>query len=158
MSIEPWPLINLWFQVQYSTFWANLACATLNFCSCTTWFLDLDDLVEINKAWLYKEPNISVLQANVQKEECWTCKRSRVQCSLGETCFTGFFLFSHSKASDAYVGSFKKPLLLLFRSHKISLHFLSLELNDIMPFGNLCFSFDKITCRDKNVSGCFSPT
>ena len=37
---------------------------SLNFCSCTTWFLDLDDLVRINRAWLYKDLKVSDLQAN----------------------------------------------------------------------------------------------
>ena len=27
-GIEPGPVINRWFQVQHSLFWANLACAT----------------------------------------------------------------------------------------------------------------------------------
>ena len=27
-SIEPGPLINLWFQVEHSPFWANVACVT----------------------------------------------------------------------------------------------------------------------------------
>ena len=37
--------------------------------------LDLDHLVGINTAQLYKEPKVSVLQANAQlaqKGECWT--------------------------------------------------------------------------------------
>ena len=29
---------------------------SLNLCSCTPWILDLDGLVEINTAWLYKQP------------------------------------------------------------------------------------------------------
>ena len=37
---------------------------SLNFCPCTTWFLDFDHLVGINRAWLYKDPKVSVLQAN----------------------------------------------------------------------------------------------
>ena len=48
---------------------------SLNFCSCRTFFWDLDDLVRINKARLFQEPKISVLQANAklaQKGECWT--------------------------------------------------------------------------------------
>ena len=48
--------------------WYVLFRRSLNFCSCTT-------LLRINKAWLHKEPKISVLQANaklVQKGECWT--------------------------------------------------------------------------------------
>ena len=49
---------------------------SLNFCSCTTlFFLGLDNLVTINRVWLYSEPKVSVLQAAaklVQKGECWT--------------------------------------------------------------------------------------
>ena len=74
VGIELGPLI---FQVQHSPFWAKWACATfkgsLNFCSCINWFLDFEYLVGINRAWLYKEPKVSVLQANVhlaQKGEC----------------------------------------------------------------------------------------
>ena len=40
---------------------------SLNFYSCTTWFLDFDDLVRINKVWLYKEPKVSVNAKLVQK-------------------------------------------------------------------------------------------
>ena len=32
----------------------------------TTWYFDLDDLRGINRAWLYMEPKVSVLQANVK--------------------------------------------------------------------------------------------
>ena len=75
---SPLFLLHLWFKVQHSPFWANLACATwgsLNVCYCTTWFLDLDYLVGINRAWLYKERKSSILQANAKlakKRECWT--------------------------------------------------------------------------------------
>ena len=41
---------------------------SLNFCSCSTWYLDLDDLRGINRLWLYKKPKVSVLQANVKLE------------------------------------------------------------------------------------------
>ena len=47
---------------------------SLNFCWCTTWCFNSDDLVGINTAWLYKELKVSVLQAYaklVQKGECW---------------------------------------------------------------------------------------
>ena len=54
---------------------------SLNFCSYITWFLDLDHLVGIKGAWLYKEPKVSVLQANAQLAQ-----------------------FSCSKASDANIG------------------------------------------------------
>ena len=55
---------NLWFQVQHYPLYTNLT--SLKFCSCTTWYLDLDHLRRINRAWLYKEPKVSVLQANVK--------------------------------------------------------------------------------------------
>ena len=73
VSIEP---LDLWFQVQYSLSgltWQLILRRSLNFCSCTAWFLDLDDLVRINRAWLYNEPQVSDLQANaklVQEGEC----------------------------------------------------------------------------------------
>ena len=46
--------------------WHVLLRRSLNFCSCTTWCLDSDDLRRINRPWLYKEPKVSVLQANVK--------------------------------------------------------------------------------------------
>ena len=49
--------------------WHVLLWRPLNFC------LDFDDLVRINRAGIYKEPEVSVLQANVklvQNGECWT--------------------------------------------------------------------------------------
>ena len=52
VGIEPRPLMNLCFQVQHSPFYTNLTCAALeilNFCSCTTQYLD-DDLRRINRA------------------------------------------------------------------------------------------------------------
>ena len=55
---------NLWFQVQHllsELVRHVLLGRSLNFCSCTTWFLDLDDLVRINRAWIYKEPKVSVM-------------------------------------------------------------------------------------------------
>ena len=78
VRIEPNPLMNLWFQVQHSPFLAKWACATKGIFKLLLMhhlFLDFDDLVGINRAWLYKEPKVSVLQANAQlaqKGECWT--------------------------------------------------------------------------------------
>ena len=75
VGIEPWPLIT---SDSKSIILSELVRhvllrRSLNFCSCTT--LDLDDLVRINRARLFQEPQVSVLQANaklVQKGECWT--------------------------------------------------------------------------------------
>ena len=39
---------------------------SLNFCSCTTWYLDLHDLVRTSRVWLYKEIQVSVLPANAK--------------------------------------------------------------------------------------------
>ena len=39
---------------------------SLNFCSCTTWFLDLDDLVRINRHDHIRSAKVSVLQANAK--------------------------------------------------------------------------------------------
>ena len=81
--------------------------------------------------WLYKEPKVSVLQANaqlVQKGKCWTSLEARVQYSLGVTFCYWNFLFSRSKASDSNIGiianflSFEKPLMekiLLLADHDV---------------------------------------
>ena len=48
---------------------------SLNFCSCTTWFLDFDDSVRINRAWLYKDLKVLALQAIASvahQGACWT--------------------------------------------------------------------------------------
>ena len=98
--------------------WRVLVRRSLNFYSCTTWFLDLDGLVKINRAWLFKEPKVSLSQANAklaQKEECWTWNQ-RFRCSrlTGGNILLLDFLFLHSKASYANngnFGSFEKPLL-----------------------------------------------
>ena len=71
MGIEPRPLVA---KSNTTLTWHLLLRKFLKFCSCTTWNLDLndlrginrDDLRGINRAWLYKEPKVSVLQANVQ--------------------------------------------------------------------------------------------
>ena len=84
--------------------WHVLLIGSLNFFSCTSWFLNLDDSVRINRAWLYKKPKVSVLQANVnlvQKGECWTWNQklweARVLFPLGVTFLTGFFWFHVAK-------------------------------------------------------------
>ena len=48
---------------------------SLNFCSCTTWFVDFDDSVRINRAWLYKDLKVLALQASASvahQGACWT--------------------------------------------------------------------------------------
>ena len=53
MRIEPWTSA---IQVWYSPFWAIQACfiwrSLTVFCSCTTWILDSDDFVRVNRAWV----------------------------------------------------------------------------------------------------------
>ena len=82
---------------------------------CQYWHQRLCDSVRINRAWLYKGPKASVLQANVnlvQKGECWTTNQRLWGYERpglyshwgGVTFFTGFFLFSRSKFSDANIG------------------------------------------------------
>ena len=94
---------------------------SLNFCSCITCFLNLDDLVGINRVWLYKEPKASVLQVNAhltQKGEWWTWNQrfATGQGSIptrGNIHFvTEFFLFSCSKSSDANIGIFANVVCL----------------------------------------------
>ena len=78
VGIEPGSVIA--FDSKSNTFLSELARhvllrRSLNFCWYTTWCFDLDDLVGINRAWLYKEPKVSILQAYaklVQKGECST--------------------------------------------------------------------------------------
>ena len=71
------------------------------------------------------------------------------------------FLFSNTKASDANIGiianfgSFEKPLLLLFRSHKISLNFLLLELNDACALVTFPFHLTKSCAETKRSQGVF---
>ena len=75
MGIEARPLIAKSSTILFELIWHVLLRRSSNFSSCTTWFLDLDDLVRINGAWLYKELKVSVLQANVklvQKGKYWT--------------------------------------------------------------------------------------
>ena len=69
VGIEPQPLITSDSKsntVLSTLNWHVLLRRSLNFCSCTTWYLDLSGLRGINRAWLYKEPKVSVLQANVK--------------------------------------------------------------------------------------------
>ena len=91
VGIEPRPLITS--DSKSSTLLSTLTCyvllrRSLNFCSCITWFLDFDDSVKINRAWLYEEPKVSTNVNLVQKGECWTWDHR-----LWETFFTGLFCF-----------------------------------------------------------------
>ena len=75
---------------------------SLNFCLCTTWFLELDDLVRVNTAWLYKQPKVSILQANAQLTQKgeWRTWDPRLIRSLGSILtwgnifFLDFFVFT----------------------------------------------------------------
>ena len=73
VGIEPGPLIasdSKSNTILSTLTWHVLLRRSLNFCPVhvlfTTWNLDLDDLRGINRAWLHKEPKVSVLQANVK--------------------------------------------------------------------------------------------
>ena len=72
--------------------------------------MDLDDLVEINRAWLYKEPKASILQANAQlaqKGECWTWNqrfiRGQGSMPTGDNILSLEFCF-HIVKADAIIG------------------------------------------------------
>ena len=89
--------------------WHVLLRRSLNLCSCITWFLLLS--VRINRAWCYKEPKVSVLQANanlVQKGECWTWNQrlweAKGSVPTGVTFLLHFFLFSRGNTSAANIG------------------------------------------------------
>ena len=66
VGIEPEPSDSKSNTILSILTWNLLLRRSVNFCSCTTLNLDLDDFREINRAWLYKEPKVSVLQANVK--------------------------------------------------------------------------------------------
>ena len=62
------PSVNIEPLIPNPIFSSTLIChvllrGSLNFFSCTSWYLNLDNLVRINRAWLYKEHKVSVLQA-----------------------------------------------------------------------------------------------
>ena len=68
---------------------------SLNFCSCTNWFLDLDDLVRINRAWLYKDLKVLDLQVNVSLAQLvrhWTFKLVIISCIRSSPTGGNFFL------------------------------------------------------------------
>ena len=110
--LNPWPLIpspTLSFLYKYGMCY-------LNFCSCTTWFLDFNDLFKINRAWLYKELEISVLQANVelvQKGEWWTCNQ-RLIIGLGSK-LTGWGNILPLDLFCFYIVKALMPILALLR-------------------------------------------
>ena len=75
--------------------WHLLFRESLNFCSCTTWFLDLHDLVRINGKWLYKDLKVSDLQANAtlaQLVRHWTLKPVIISCIRWRPTGGNFFL------------------------------------------------------------------
>ena len=43
------------------TNWASATREIFNICSFTIWFLELDDSVRVNRAWLYKDPKVLTL-------------------------------------------------------------------------------------------------
>ena len=98
MRTEPGPLIasdSKFNTILSGLTWHMLLRRFLNFCSCTTLFLDLDDSVRINRAWIYKEPKANVNL--VQRGECWTCNQrlweAWILFPLGVTFFIGPFYF-----------------------------------------------------------------
>ena len=112
VRIEPGPLMNLWFNTLLSELSGHvLLMGSLNFCSCITWFLDLDYLVRINRAQPQKDPEVSALLANAQlakKGEWWTWNqrfmRGPGSIPTGGHILSLDFMFSHSKVSDANIG------------------------------------------------------
>ena len=52
--------------------------------------MDLDDLVRINRAWLYKEPEVSVLKASIGLG----VRGPGVEYSLGVTFLLEYFVFT----------------------------------------------------------------
>ena len=91
--------------------WHVLHRESLNFCLCITWFLDLDDLVGINRGWLCEEPGVSVLWASAQLVhggKCWAWNQRLITgpdsiLTMVTFCYWSF-LFSYSKASFANIG------------------------------------------------------
>ena len=76
---------------------------SLNFCSCTTWFLDFGD-----SAWLYKDLKVLALQAIASvahQGACWTWNLMAWDLfPLGVTFCYWTFWFSHSKDENATIG------------------------------------------------------
>ena len=65
VSIKPGTVINLWFQVQHSPFWPNVARATQEIIKLLFMHHLIFGLRWFNRAWIYKDPKVSVLQTNV---------------------------------------------------------------------------------------------
>ena len=66
----------------------------LNFYSCTTWFLDLDYLVRINRAWLYNDLKVLDLQANVSLAQLvrhWALQPVIIPCTRSNPTGGNFF-------------------------------------------------------------------
>ena len=93
LELNPWTSDSKSSTLLSYLIWHVLFRRSLNFCSITIWFLD--DLVRINRTWLYKDPKVSVLKANVWdlKSEVQGFNTSGVQYSLGVTFATGFFFY-----------------------------------------------------------------
>ena len=61
-----WVSHSLWFKVEDSPFWACEACTTGEIFKVLFIHHLIFDLDELVRAWLYKDPKVSVLQANVK--------------------------------------------------------------------------------------------
>ena len=78
---------------------------SLNFCSCTTWLLDFDDSVRINRAWLYKDLKVQAIASVAHQGACWTWNlKAWALFPLGVTFYCWTFWFSHSKDENATIG------------------------------------------------------
>ena len=158
VGIEPGPLIT--FDSKSNIILSGLTrhvllIRSLNFCSCTTWFLDLDDSVRFNRAWLYREPKVSVLQANnnlVQNGQCWTWKQGFMigPGSILNICHWNFW-FSRSIASDANIGIF--AILANFEKRSIKLEWIKHNWRILNAF--LCHPSElAVSCSDYYSVGC----
>ena len=87
---------NYWFRSPmpklFELNWHALFRGSLNFYSCTTWFLDL---VRLNGVWLYKDLKVLDLQANVSLAQLvrhWTLKLVIISCIRSSCTGGNFFL------------------------------------------------------------------
>ena len=117
--LNPWTSNSKSNTLLSELIWHVLLRRSLNFCSCNTWFLELNDLVRINKTWLYKKLSLT---SKCQVSPEWIklvqdlewIRGPGVQYTLGVTFCFWIILFPRSKASDANnanFGSFEKPLI-----------------------------------------------